>query len=103
MALAPDVIVAGSGGIAVELKRMGGTVPIVFPTANDPVGTGLAESLERPGGHATVFAGDEAARPGKYLELLKQIAPGVTRAPVIRNPTRGGGMANFDAIQAAAV
>jgi putative ABC transport system substrate-binding protein len=102
VALAPDVIVAGSGGIAIELKRTSGTVPIVFPTANDPVGTGLVESLARPGGNATGFSGFESAQTDKFLELLKQIAPGVTRVAVIRNPTRGGGNANFGAIQAAA-
>jgi putative tryptophan/tyrosine transport system substrate-binding protein len=102
VALAPDVIVAGSGGIAVELKRTSRTVPIVFPTANDPVGTGLVESLARPGGNATGFSGFESAQTDKFLELLKQIAPGVTRVAVIRNPTRGGGNANFGAIQAAA-
>jgi putative ABC transport system substrate-binding protein len=62
VALAPDVIVAGSGGIAVELKRASPTVPIVFPTANDPVGAGLVESLERPGGNATGFSGFESQR-----------------------------------------
>ena len=101
-ALAPEVIVAGSGGIAVELKRMNSTVPIVFPTANDPVGTGLVETLARPGGNATGLTGFESGRTEKFLELLKQIAPGVTRVAVIRNPTRGGGKANFAAIQAAA-
>jgi putative ABC transport system substrate-binding protein len=100
--LAPDVIVAGSGGIAVELKRTSRSVPIVFPTANDPVGTGLVESLARPGGNATGFSGFESARTDKFLELLKQIAPGVTRVAVIRNPTRGGGTASLGAIQAAA-
>jgi putative ABC transport system substrate-binding protein len=100
--LAPDVIVAGSGGIAVELKRTSRSVPIVFPTANDPVGTGLVESLARPGGSATGFSGFESARTDKFLELLKQIAPGVTRVAVIRNPTRGGGTASLGAIQAAA-
>jgi putative ABC transport system substrate-binding protein len=100
--LAPDVIVAGSGGIAMELKRTSSTVPIVFPTANDPVGAGLVESLERPGGNATGFSGFESGQSGKFLELLKQIAPSVTRVAVIRNPTRGGGNANFGAIQAAA-
>jgi putative tryptophan/tyrosine transport system substrate-binding protein len=59
VALAPDVIVAGSGVIAVELKRTSRTVPIVFPTANDPVGVGLVESLQRPGGNATGFSGFE--------------------------------------------
>jgi putative ABC transport system substrate-binding protein len=102
VALAPDVIVAGSGGIAVELKRTTHTVPIVFPTANDPVGVGLVESLARPGGNATGFSGFESGQTDKFLELLKQIAPSVTRVAVIRNPTRGGGSANFGAIRAAA-
>jgi putative tryptophan/tyrosine transport system substrate-binding protein len=101
VALAPDVIVAGSGGIAIELKRTSRTVPIVFPTANDPVGVGLVESLARPGGNATGFSGFDSGQTEKYLELLKQIAPRVTRVAVIRNPTRGGGQANFGAIQAA--
>src|SRR6266567_68519 len=102
VALAPDVIVAGSGGIAVELKRTSRTVPIVFPTANDPVGTGLVETLTRPGGNATGFTGFESAQTEKLLDLLKQIAPRVTRVAIIRNPTRGGGNASFGAIQAAA-
>jgi putative ABC transport system substrate-binding protein len=100
--LAPDVIVAGSGGIAVELKRTSRTVPIVFPTANDPIGAGLVESLERPGGNATGFSGFESGQTEKFLELLKQIAPSVTRVAIIRNPARGGGNANFGAIQTAA-
>jgi putative tryptophan/tyrosine transport system substrate-binding protein len=103
VALAPDMIVAGYGGIAVELKRTTRTVPIVFPTANDPVGVGLVESLERPGDNATGFTGFESGQTDKFLELLKQIAPNVTRVAVIRNPTRGGGNANFDAIQTAAL
>jgi ABC-type uncharacterized transport system substrate-binding protein len=104
VALAPDVIVAGSGGIAVALKRTSGTVPIVFPTANDPVGFGLVESLARPGGNATGFSGFESARTEKFLELLRQIAPSLTRVAVVHNPnpTRGGGNASFGAIQAAA-
>jgi putative ABC transport system substrate-binding protein len=103
VALAPDLIVAGSGGIAIELKRTSRSIPIVFPTASDPVGTGLAESLERPGGNATGFSGFESAQTEKFLELLKQIAPSVTRVAVVRNPTRRGGNANFDAIHAAAL
>jgi putative tryptophan/tyrosine transport system substrate-binding protein len=102
VALAPDLIVAGSGGIAIELKRTSRTIPIVFPTANDPVGVGLVESLERPGGNATGFSGFESGKTDKFLDLLKQIAPGVTRVAVIRNPARGGGIANFGAIQVAA-
>jgi putative tryptophan/tyrosine transport system substrate-binding protein len=79
VALAPDVIVAGSGGIAVELKRTSRTIPIVFPTANDPVGVGLVDSLERPGGNATGFSGFESGQTEKFLDLLKQIAPNVGR------------------------
>ena len=101
VALAPDVIVAGSGGIAIELKRTSRTVPIVFPTANDPVGVGLVESLARPGGNATGFSGFDSRQTEKIWSCSKQIAPGVTRVAVIRNPTRGGGQANFGAIQAA--
>src|SRR6266849_4582084 len=93
VSLAPDVIVAGSGGIAMELKRTSRTVPIVFPTANDPVGAGLVESLARPGGNATGFSGFEFGQTEKFLELLKQIAPSVARVAVIRNPTRRGGNA----------
>jgi putative tryptophan/tyrosine transport system substrate-binding protein len=102
VALAPDLIVAGSGGIAVELKRMSHTVPIVFPTANDPVGVGLVESLERPGGNATGFSAIESGHTEKFLELLRLIAPSVTRVAIIRNPTRGGGTAAYAAIEAAA-
>jgi putative ABC transport system substrate-binding protein len=103
VALTPDVIVAGSGGIAMELKQANRTIPIVFPTANDPVGMGLVESLARPGGNATGFSGSEFGQPEKLLELIKQAAPKVTRVAVIRNPTRGGGNTNFGAIQAAAL
>jgi putative ABC transport system substrate-binding protein len=102
VALAPDLIVAGSGGIAIELKRTTRIVPVVFPTANDPVGAGLVESLEQPGGNATGFSGFESGKTDKFLELLMQIAPSVTRVAVIRNPARAGGSANFGAIQAAA-
>ncbi len=102
VALAPEVIVAGSGGIANELKQTTRTVPIVFPTADDPVGSGLVETLSHPGGNATGFAVTESGGAAKWVELLREIAPGVTRVAVIRNPTRGGGQANFAAIQAAA-
>src|SRR5215470_13101500 len=104
VALVPEVSVAGSGGIAVELKRTSAAVPIVFPTANDPVGFGLVESLARPGGNATGFSGFDSARADKFPELLKQIAPAVTRVAVIANPnpTRGGANASLGTIQAAA-
>jgi hypothetical protein len=76
VALAPDIIVAGSGGIAIALKRTSRTVPIVSPTANDPVGTGLVESLERPGGNTTGLTGFESAPTDKFLELLRQDCAG---------------------------
>jgi putative ABC transport system substrate-binding protein len=83
-------------------KRVSLTVPIVFPTANDPVGVGLVESLERPGGNATGFSAIESGHTEKFLELLRRIAPGVTRVAIIRNPTRGGGTAAYAGIEAAA-
>jgi ABC-type uncharacterized transport system substrate-binding protein len=78
------------------------TIPIVFTNLNDPVGTGLVASLARPGGNATGFMGIEFSAAGKSLELLKQIAPGVRRAAVLRDPTQGGGTSMFAAIQTVA-
>jgi len=78
------------------------TVPIVFPIASDPVGAGLVESLARPGGNATGFMSFEYTLSGKWLELLKDIAPGVTRVAVLQDPTQGGGSSAFAVIQAAA-
>jgi putative ABC transport system substrate-binding protein len=78
------------------------TVPIVFPIAADPVGAGLVESLARPGGNATGFMTFEYSLSGKWLELLKQIAPGTTRAAVLRDASQGGGTGLFAAIQAVA-
>jgi putative tryptophan/tyrosine transport system substrate-binding protein len=78
------------------------TVPIVFPTAADPVGSGLIDSLARPGGNATGFMSTEYSTSGKWLELLKQIAPDVTRAAVLRDPTIPSGTGQFGAIQAVA-
>src|ERR1700730_7569197 len=79
VALAPDVIVSGGGGIIVrELQRASRTVPIVVAGANDPVGAGLVESLARPGGNTTGFAGIEYSQSGKFLELLKEVAPRLT-------------------------
>jgi putative tryptophan/tyrosine transport system substrate-binding protein len=86
----------------VELKQTSHTVPIVFPSADDPLGTGLVESLAHPGGNATGFALNERGAAAECVELLKRIAPHTTRVAVIRNPTRGGGQANFSAIEAAA-
>ena len=77
-------------------------MPIVFPDANDPVGSGYADSLARPGGNATGFMLFEFSIGGKWLELLKEIAPSVTRAAVLRDVTQGTGTSQFAAIQAVA-
>jgi putative ABC transport system substrate-binding protein len=98
-ALAPDVILAH--GTVRELLRATRTVPIVFPVLADPVGSGVVDSLARPGGNATGFMTAEYSMGGKWLELLKQIAPGVTRAAVLRT-TLGPGIGQFGAIQAVA-
>src|SRR6185295_5050550 len=78
------------------------TVPIVFPVISDPVGAGFVDSLARPGSNATGFMTLEYSTSGKWLELLKQIAPGVTRAAVLRDATQGSGTSEFAAIQALA-
>ena len=78
------------------------TVPIVFPFASDPVGAGFVDSLARPGGNATGFVSFEFSLSAKWLELLKQTAPGVTRAAVLRDATQGSGTSQFAVIQAAA-
>ena len=86
VALAPDVILAPGSATAVPLLQATRTVPIVFVHVTDPVGAGFVESLARPGGNATGFTLFEYGISGKWLELLKQIAPGVTRAAVLRDP-----------------
>jgi len=102
IALRPDVVVASSAGIARAFQQASGSVPIVFATASDPVGGGLVESLARPGGNTTGFSTIEYSESGKLLELLKQVAPSVTRTAVIRDPTTRGGTGRLGAIQAAA-
>src|SRR5262249_30396040 len=102
VALAPDVILVSSGvntGILLQATR---TVPIVFVGAIDPVGAGLVASLARPGGNATGFAAYEFSLGAKLLELLKEIAPRVTRVAVLRDPSVPAGSAPFGAIQGAA-
>jgi putative ABC transport system substrate-binding protein len=102
VALAPDVILA-SGSVTVRpLQQATRTVPIVFAQVVDPVGSGYIDSMARPGGNTTGFTQFEYSLSGKLLELLKQIAPRVTRAAVIRDPTRGPGVAQFAAIQTVA-
>jgi ABC-type uncharacterized transport system substrate-binding protein len=78
------------------------TVPIVFPVVGDPVAAGFVDSLARPGGNATGFMTYEYSLSGKWLELLKQVAPAVTRAAVLRDPTITSGLGQFGAIQALA-
>ena len=84
------------------LQQTTRTVPVVFVSIIDPVGAGFVEGLPRPGGNATGFALYEYTLSGKWLELLKEIAPGVTRAAVLRDPTQGSGRSLFAAIQTAA-
>ena len=102
VALAPDVILAHGASTVGPLLQATRTLPIVFPVVGDPVGAGFVDSLARPGGNATGFMIFEYSMGGKWLELLKQIAPGVTRAAVLRDPTQGSGTSLFAAIQAVA-
>src|SRR5262245_7232335 len=102
-ALAPDVILAGTGTATVApLLQATRTVPIVFALVIDPVGAGFIDSLARPGGNATGFTTFEYGMSGKWLELLKQIAPTVTRAAVLRDPNIASGIGQFAAVQAVA-
>jgi putative tryptophan/tyrosine transport system substrate-binding protein len=102
-ALAPDVILAATGTATVEpLLQATSTLPIVFAVVIDPVGAGFVTSLAQPGGNATGFTIFEYGMSGKWLELVKEIAPHVTRAAVLRNPAIASGIGQFAAIQAAA-
>ena len=101
VALAPDVILAPGNALA-ALLAMTRTIPIVFVNVNDPVGGGLVNSLAGPGGNATGFLLFEYGISGKWLELLKEIAPWVTRAAVVRDPAVASGAGQYGAIQAAA-
>ena len=102
VALAPDVILAHGSPIMRPLQRATRTVPIVFVSVADPVGGGFVESLARPGGNITGFALFEYGLSGKWLELLKQIAPEVTRAAIVRDPDQVSGGGQLGAIQAVA-
>jgi ABC-type uncharacterized transport system substrate-binding protein len=101
-ALAPDVILAGGGSVVPSLLQATRTVPIVFTQTPDPVGAGLVNSLARPGGNATGFLLYEYGISAKWLELLKEIAPRVTRAAVIRDAAIASGTGQWGAIQTAA-
>jgi putative ABC transport system substrate-binding protein len=102
VALAPDVVLAAGGSIVGALQQASRTVPIVFVTTIDPVGGGYVRSLARPGGNATGFMSTEFITAGKWLELLKQIAPSVARVAVIRDPAVPAGTGRFAAIQTVA-
>ena len=102
VALAPDVILATGSTTVGPLQQATRTVPIVFVIVADPVGAGFVDSLARPGGNATGFMLFEYGISGKWLELLKEIAPGVTRAAVLRDPAECSGIGQFAAIQAVA-
>jgi putative ABC transport system substrate-binding protein len=101
-ALAPDVILANGGATVGALLQATRTVPIVFTFTPDPVGAGYVETLARPGGNATGFMAGEYSLSGKWLELLKQIAPSLTRAAVLRDATQGSGTSEFAVIQTVA-
>jgi putative ABC transport system substrate-binding protein len=102
VALAPDVILASGTLSVAALQRITRTLPIVFAGLPDPVGAGFVDSLARPGGNATGFMNYEYSLSGKWLELLKQIAPSVKRAAVLRNPDVPSGPVIFGAIQTVA-
>jgi putative tryptophan/tyrosine transport system substrate-binding protein len=98
----PDVIVAEGSGPVGELQKETRTIPIVFTGTIDPVGGGLVASLARPGGNTTGFVTFEYSLAGKWLELLKEIAPKVTHVAVIRSPVQFAGIGQFGVIQAMA-
>jgi ABC-type uncharacterized transport system substrate-binding protein len=102
VALAPDVILASGTMSVTELQALSCTLPIVFAAVADPAGAGFVESLAHPGGNATGFMLFEYSLGGKVLELLRQIAPGVIRVAVLRNPTNPGLLATFGAVRGAA-
>jgi putative ABC transport system substrate-binding protein len=101
-ALAPDVILTGGSAPMGALQQATRSVPIVFTIVPDPVGAGYVNSLSRPGGNITGFMQSEYNLSGKWLELLKQIAPDVTRALVLRDPTITAGIGQFAVIQSVA-
>jgi putative ABC transport system substrate-binding protein len=102
VALSPDVILGTAASIVRALQEASRTIPIVFVTTIDPVGSGLVASLAHPGGNATGFMAFEFSQGAKLLEFLKQIAPNVTRVAVLRDPFVPAGSGGFAAIQTAA-
>jgi putative tryptophan/tyrosine transport system substrate-binding protein len=102
IALAPDVILASGGAVVPSLQQATRTVPIVFTLTPDPVGAGFVDSLARPGGNTTGFINFEYSMGAKWLELLKQVTPGVTRVAILRDSAIAAGLGEFGAIQAVA-
>jgi putative ABC transport system substrate-binding protein len=102
VALAPDVILAAGDSTVPSLLQATRTVPIVFAVVTDPVGAGYVDSLARPGGNVTGFMNFEFGQSGKWLDLLKEIAPTVRRVAVLRDPVNPAQIAQFGAIQAVA-
>src|SRR5262245_58779036 len=102
VALAPDVILVVGGASLGPLLHATRAIPVVFLQVPDPVGSGFIESLARPGGNATGFISLELGLSGKWLELLKEVAPHVTRAGVLRDSAIGAGIGQLGAIQAVA-
>src|SRR6516164_5311918 len=100
VAFAPDVILAVGGSTIAPLLEATHTVPIVFTITADPVGNGYVDSLAQPGGNATGFMTFDYSLSGKWLELLKEIAPSITRAAVLRDTAVPGGIGQFAVIQA---
>ena len=102
VALAPDVILASGTMSVAALQALSRTLPIVFAAVADPAGAGFVDSLAHPGGNATGFMIYEYSLGGKFLELLRQIAPGVTRVAVLRDPTNPALLGTFGAVRGAA-
>src|SRR5258708_14325024 len=102
VAVAPDVILASSGSVVGPLRRLTRTIPIVFTEPSDPVGAGFVESLASPGGNVTGFLTFEYSLSGKWLELLREIAPPVTRVAVLRDAAIPSGTGQSGAIQSVA-
>jgi putative ABC transport system substrate-binding protein len=102
LALAPDVVLSSGTASLAPLLQVARTIPILFVNVADPVGAGYVESLAQPGGNATGFIQSEYSLSGKWPELLKQIAPHITRAAVLRDPTLTAGIGQFAVVQSVA-
>ena len=102
VALAPDIILTNGASAMVPLLQATQTVPIVFTSVADPVGAGFVDTMAHPGGNTTGFIQFEYSLSGKWVELLKQVAPDITRAAVLRDPASAAGIGQFAVIQAVA-